>query len=119
MFPGGTPGLALLLIRVGVAVSLWLPLLGGSVVPSVWRLLGLATASALLSVGFSTPAISLISCGIQLMRIVDTHRAGLLVSAETATAVVEATFALSLALIGPGAYSIDARLYGRRIVVSS
>jgi hypothetical protein len=42
-----------------------------------------------------------------------------LVCADTLTPAICATIALSLALIGPGAFSLDARLFGRRILTSS
>jgi putative oxidoreductase len=39
---------------------------------------------------------------------------GLLEPAGQSSALILATLAISLAMIGPGAWSIDARLYGRK-----
>jgi hypothetical protein len=118
MFPAGAPGFALFLLRVGVAGSLWQPALASGL-PSVPRLLGLSMVSALLLAGFATPLAGTVAAAVQLMRVVGALRLGVLISPEVVTAAIHGTSALSLALIGPGALSIDSRLFGRRILTSS
>jgi len=119
MFPGGPPGLALVLLRLGVTGGLWQPILEGGPAWSTIRLFGLGTVSVLLLLGFATPVVGLITSAIQLMRVVDPFGVGMSISAETATVAIHTISALSLVLIGPGAFSIDARLFGRRILTSS
>jgi hypothetical protein len=114
MFPGRVPGLALVLLRLGVAGSLWQLTLEGGPAMSTLRLWGLATLSFLLLLGLATPVIGLITSVILLMRLLDSP-----LPAEALAVAIQAITALALALIGPGAYSLDARLFGRRILISS
>jgi hypothetical protein len=70
-------------------------------------------------VGFATPLAGTVAAVIQLTRVLDPLRLGVSIPPEVVTAAIHGTSALSLALIGPGALSIDARLFGRRILTSS
>ena len=119
MFPGGVPGLALVLLRLGVAGSLWQLILEGGPEMSCVRLFSLGALSILLLLGFTTPVIGLIASAVQLLRLFDAFRPGTAIPAEAVTVAVHAIFALSLALIGPGAFSLDARLFGRRTLITS
>jgi hypothetical protein len=119
MFPGGVPGLALVLLRLGVAGSLWQLILEGGPEMTCVRLFSLGTLSILLLLGFATPLIGLIASAVQLLRLFDAFRPGTAIPAEDVTVAVHAIFALSLALIGPGAFSLDARLFGRRTLITS
>jgi hypothetical protein len=109
--------LALVLLRIGVAGGLWEPTLEGGL-PSLSRLLGLCTVSALLVAGFATPLAGAVAATIQLTSALAPLRLGLVISPGVVTAAIHGTSALSLALLGPGALSIDARLFGRRILTS-
>lgn len=66
-----------------------------------------------LSVGFLTPFLSVIVCAATI--------ANLLIGFNTSNLIhFFAIFdAAALALLGPGAYSVDARLFGRRVTVVS
>jgi hypothetical protein len=112
MFPTGLPGLALVLLRLSVAGAiLWTCLLIVFPVMPVWTWVMLVTALAALCAGFLTPYVA--SCAALL-------NAWVLFSLEAEQKSAVAIFllaALSLAIIGPGAYSVDARLYGRRRVL--
>ena len=120
-FPTGYPGLALLLLRlvVGGAASsqAWLLITanyGAVNTGVVVDLLALVTALALI-IGFMTPiAAVLLSVGGLLLTL-DTSAPGHLLLFESGMARLE-FIAISAALIslGPGALSLDARLYGRR-----
>jgi hypothetical protein len=119
MFPGGVPGLALMLLRLAVTGSLWQPLLEGSASIALIRLLSVSTASVFILVGLATPLLGTIITLFQLAKAIDPLTLDPIVSADTLTPAIYATIALSLALIGPGAFSLDARLFGRRILTSS
>jgi len=118
MFPAGVPGLALILLRLGVAGTLWEPTLQNGL-PSLQRLLGLTTVCVLLLMGFATPVVGTIAVALQLACVFASLKLGALTTPEAFTAAVNGSFALSLALLGPGAFSIDARLFGRRVLTSS
>jgi len=72
---------------------------------------GAILTAALLTVGFLTPFLSLIACGFAVMNLVIAFHAG---TYFYAFAILDA---LALMLLGPGAYSIDARLFGRKVTV--
>jgi uncharacterized membrane protein YphA (DoxX/SURF4 family) len=118
-FPTGYPGLALLLLRLvvgGAAGSqAWLHIAANhgalnSSVAVVAFLTGLA-----LIVGFMTPIASALLSAVGLLLMVDSSITGHLLLFDSGIARLE-FIAMSVALIslGPGALSVDARLYGRR-----
>lgn len=114
MFPPGGPGIGLLLLRISVAagfvftvairtdVSSNHPLF---FVPAL--LIGLA-----LTIGVLTPYLSFIVCVYALVSLfgAGSHLDVLLFAALLLNSA-------ALGLLGPGAYSVDARLFGRRVVV--
>jgi uncharacterized membrane protein YphA (DoxX/SURF4 family) len=120
-FPTGYPGLALLLLRlvVGGAASLqaWLLITAnhGAVNSSVVVALLAFVVGLALIVGFMTPIASVLLSAGGLLLIVDSGVPGHLLLFESGMARLE-FIVMSAALIslGPGALSLDARLYGRR-----
>jgi hypothetical protein len=119
MFPAGAAGLALALLRLSVTGCLLLHFLAEAPAGSAWRLLSLGIISIFLLIGMATPVAGLIAAGIELMSVFYPLRLGTFVSAEILTGGIHAIQALSLALIGPGAFSVDARLFGRRVLTPS
>jgi DNA-binding NarL/FixJ family response regulator/uncharacterized membrane protein YphA (DoxX/SURF4 family) len=120
-FPTGYPGLALLLLRLvaGGAASLqaWLLITAnhGAVNSSVVVALLAFVVGLALIVGFMTPIASVLLSAGGLLLIVDSGVPGHLLLFESGMARLE-FIVMSAALIslGPGALSLDARLYGRR-----
>ncbi len=111
MFPAGLPGLALLLMRGSVVLALLLTDYGHRQVLPAW-VHGIAIViSGALSVGCLTPiaaAAALVLNGwVWLGTSVD----------NAAVGIIFALDAIALALLGPGAYSIDSHRFGRRLVV--
>lgn len=112
IFPTGGPGFALLLLRVSLAAAVlngdW-DCLKAPVAPPMC--LARALLSLLLSIGFLTPIAS-IAAG--LLELADLWFVG---SADWRFLVLSALNALAVSLLGPGAYSLDARLFARRVIV--
>lgn len=113
MFPPGLPGLALLLLRASVATALLLGDYGHRAALPGWVHATAILVSLVVSVGYLTPiaAAAALACHaliwIALGAAVD----------AAAVALVFSVDALALALLGPGAYSLDARRFGRRLLV--
>jgi hypothetical protein len=112
MFPTGAPGIALLLLRISLAAAV---LDGG---PSCLDLrppnlvcLALAGLSVLLCLGLLTPIVSIIAVSIELVI------SFLAAAGEWHFFVLVCATGVALAMLGPGAYSVDAKLFGRREVV--
>ena len=110
MFPVGLPGIGLLCLRLAVALSLCLSLQATqSRFPIVeWTL---ATFGILLVIGFATPIFALFCALIDIYGLIDAG--GVAWASQGGPVLV----ACALALLGPGAYSVDALLFGRRSVV--
>jgi hypothetical protein len=114
MFPTGAAGIALILLRVSVAATLVTNALpGGGPDIHAWEYAGLGLLGGALCLGVFTPVSSTLSCIVEIASAADLKEFGAtqLISSILITA--------SLAMLGPGAYSVDARMFGRRLVVSS
>jgi uncharacterized membrane protein YphA (DoxX/SURF4 family) len=123
-FPGRWPGVGLLLLRALVGVTAAAQ--GGTYLANadeptvtVWVVGLLAIASgALLLVGFVTPGAGAIA-GVTIVFIAVSRfpvpAAALFL--DRAAALWVAAVAAALVLLGPGALSLDARLFGRREIV--
>lgn len=110
-FANGWPGLGLLLQRVLTAilvVRFGIIDLAGTPFSSwmIPQIIG-ACAGILLLVGLCTPVVGTLIAVIELW-VAITHIGDLWIS------IVLATLGGTAALIGPGAWSIDARLFGRK-----
>ena len=113
MFPPGGPGLGLLLLRISVAAISVLIVANRADLSSMYPLFAGALLTALfLTIGFLTPYLSFLVCVYALVSLfaASSRLDKLLLSSLLLNAA-------ALALLGPGAYSVDARLFGRRVVV--
>jgi uncharacterized membrane protein YphA (DoxX/SURF4 family) len=112
MFPLGAPGIALLLLRFSVAAAMLVDGWGRLSALTPPLVLPLLAALALaLCVGFMTPIFSLACAAIEMIGVFGFDGFDVVLSA---TLIVNA---IALAMLGPGGYSIDARLFGRRVMV--
>ena len=122
-FPGGLPGIALLLLRLVLGLSvilqgrLYLNEQNASV--PAW-LLGLScmAAGGLLVIGFLTPVSGLLvtaMAGAVVFAWMPSSRANVFDSATTL--VFGLTLLVAVIGLGPGAYSLDARVFGRREII--
>lgn len=108
MFPQGLPGAGLLVLRLSLAPAVAAAIL--LLAAPAWVEAGvLALASAILFGVYTQPAAL---AGAALCVVVTFSVDGGLGWA----AVVIGLNLIALAMIGPGAYSIDARLFGRKVI---
>ena len=113
MFPPRGPGIGLLLLRISVAATLVLIVANRTDMSSIHPLFaGALLVSLCLTLGVLTPYLSFLVCVYALANLfgVGSHLDELVLASLFVNAA-------SLALLGPGAYSLDARLFGRRVVV--
>jgi len=103
MFPHGAPGFALLLLRISVAVILLMNAAKCCGTSSArLSFVGVLLISISLTVGFLTPYLSVIACAFAVANLFTGPHAG------DAFNVFPIFDAVVLAVLGPGAYSVDA-----------
>jgi hypothetical protein len=111
MFPAGAPGAALFVLRVSVAASL---LVDGTahwaLVTSLWILLPIALTALCLCLGLLTPYSASLCCLIELSALT------IVAGQDRFHLVIAILTSAVLAILGPGAFSVDARIFGRRLL---
>jgi putative oxidoreductase len=110
MFPAGLPGLALMLLRTSVALALLAESFDQGTALSGWIKAAAIAAAAILFVGSWTPILAVASL---LFHAAIWFRFGL----DGAAAGIVTLDATALAMLGPGAYSLDSYRFGRRVVL--
>ena len=113
-FANGWPGFGLLIQRLVLGIALLYPgiaLLSGIPAPGpvMLHLIG-SVLGLLILVGLWTPAAGTLVAVVQVW-------VALTGAGDESMAVILAALGGTLAMIGPGAWSIDARLFGRKHIV--
>jgi hypothetical protein len=109
MFPPGLPGIGLLLLRISVAIGLLLEGYGHRQVG--WIHATAVLLSITLFAGYVTPIAA--AAGLLFHGLIWLTSGG----GSAAILSIVSLDITALALLGPGAYSVDASLFGRRVVV--
>jgi putative oxidoreductase len=110
-FAGGWPGIGLLLQRILTAVLLVrfgaFELIGAAASASTIPLIVGSCFGLLLLIGLWTPVVGTLIAAIELWMVL-THLN------DPWIPIILTTLGMTAAMIGPGAWSIDARLFGRK-----
>ena len=112
-FPGGVVGFGLLLLRLIVAawfLEIGIPMFGANTV-TFFLALGLTSAALLIIAGVGTSGnacVGAICSGVSFLLV---HKPD-----QWFPVLSLAVLSCSLALLGPGGYSLDARLTGWRVI---
>jgi putative oxidoreductase len=112
-FPNSWPGAGLLILRIAAGfflVGVWT--VAGDLGDSAALIIRCASlvVGVLLLIGLATPVAAIIEAAIQV---------GLMVLEKRydPSSIVAAALGLALAMLGPGAWSLDARVFGRKRIV--
>jgi hypothetical protein len=111
MFPQGGPGVALLLLRISVVA--FLIILAVNYHGPFHRVVfaGVLLISFSLLIGFLTPFLCLSGAAVVIAHMLINPQG------SSVICVIAIANAVALALLGPGAYSLDSKLFGRRVTI--
>lgn len=113
MFPAGLPGAALLLLRITIAGLLFVAVLSDEPAGKIatWKGICLGVTCLFLLLGALTPLASLSSVAIEA-----TYWSGTqgLRSIDLALIML---VSVAMFVLGPGAYSVDSKMFGRRLIL--
>jgi hypothetical protein len=108
-FAGGWPGIGLILMRLVVGFALvssaGSALLRSPAIPMTILSVLVAAAAILLIIGLFTPIVGTLVALIEICRLVT-------IPVDRLVYLLVATFCAALAMLGPGLWSVDARLFG-------
>ena len=116
-FARGWPGVGLLVLRVAAGSSLIaraILVLGNTLTFGTgFFQFFIATAGLLLIIGLWTPVVATVMVLLELRQIISRH-------GDPASDILLCALAFAIALLGPGAWSVDARLFGwKRIEIDT
>jgi uncharacterized membrane protein YphA (DoxX/SURF4 family) len=110
MFPTGLPGVGLIAVRVTVAAML---LVNGSpyaATQSMGREIGSLVAAVCLVIGILTPYAATFAGCLEFWRLCARD------SVDLFHLIAAILVSFALGVLGPGAYSVDNKIFGRRLV---
>jgi hypothetical protein len=110
MFPAGVAGVALFCIRIAASAMLLIVVEASGMSRLDWVTAVCMILAFCLCLGALTPFVCAASCAVELNCF--SGLSGIEVADQSFLILVTA----SLVVLGPGAYSLDARLFGRRVI---
>jgi uncharacterized membrane protein YphA (DoxX/SURF4 family) len=110
MFPTGLPGIGLIAVRVTVAAMLLVDGSPYAAPQSMGRAIGSLVAAVCLVIGILTPYAAAFAGCLEFWRPCGRDNVDLF----HLIAAIVVSFALGV--LGPGAYSVDNKIFGRRLV---
>jgi uncharacterized membrane protein YphA (DoxX/SURF4 family) len=114
MFPQGGPGIGLLLLRIAAAGMFALNFTQFNTSSNALHLIAISLIVLVclsLLLGFLTPFLAVVTCVAALLNLFFTDQG------MNAPYILRILTSAALFFLGPGAYSIDARLFGLRVAV--
>jgi len=111
MFPAGVPGLGLAILRFCAVAAGIASVMSNGESCSSWICIAFLPFGLALLLGVLTPVSCIGSLAVQGIILYQVGTAGL------AHCSLSILLAIAVLMLGPGAFSIDARLFGRRQVV--
>ena len=115
MFPRGGPGLGLLLLRTATAAMFVLNVahhVNFSSPALYWAVVSLIVMiSFSLCLGFLTPFLAVVACATAVANFV------LASQPDNFVFILRMLTSAALIFLGPGAYSVDAKLFGLRVTI--
>jgi uncharacterized membrane protein YphA (DoxX/SURF4 family) len=113
MFPVGAAGYGLLILRLCAAGMLMHDAMSETTGFTTWESIGAAVLGIFLCLGAFTP-VSCVASSVALIAIGWNQ-----VDRDPYQLAFSLSVTATLFLIGPGAFSIDSRLFGRRLILRS
>src|SRR5215467_954434 len=114
MFPAGAAGWGLVLLRLCAAGMLVRNSVTNTTVPiATWEIAGVIMLAGAFCLGAFTPVVCCVSALVQVLMLLCPH------APDPFRLVFSICVITALFLLGPGAFSIDSRLFGRRLIVHS